>query len=348
MIQALNKQTYIGRFAPSPSGSLHFGSLVCALASYLDAKKNHGKYLLRIDNIDPPREQPGACDAIIKTLKAFHLHHDGKIIFQSERYPDYLDVCIKLIEQDLAYPCYCSRKQLSSFKQYPGTCRKILSDSEKKQIINSLKQDSEQVFHSTAQSTTGQQLTPCLKPYSVRLNIQHLPKTEIDFVDDIRGQQKYPTHFGDFIIFRKDRLPSYMLACAVDDIHDRITHIVRGADLLGSCFWQRALQYYLADQHAPDIHYAHLPLMLNEFGQKLSKQHHAQEINSAEKNTLIIKALSALGQNPPQDLSKQAYPAILSWAESHWQIENVGANDLAENSLERKNSLELDNSQKQQ
>lgn len=307
---------------------------MCALASYLDARKNHGKYLLRIDNIDPPREQPDACNSIIQTLEAFHLHHDGKLIFQSERYLDYLDVCIKLIEQDLAYPCYCSRKQLSAFDQYPGTCRKILSPPEKKQIIDSLKYDSEQVFNRAAQSATDQQLKPFLAAYSIRLNTQELPKKEIDFVDDIRGPQKHPVHFGDFIIFRKDRLPSYMLACAVDDIHDGITHIVRGADLLDSCFWQRALQYYLTGQHAPDIHYAHLPLILNEFQQKLSKQHHAPEINSADKNTLILKALSALGQEPPQDLYQQSYPSILSWAETHWQLAKVGAKDLQEYSLE--------------
>lgn len=334
MTEQTKQQVYIGRFAPSPSGPLHFGSLMTALAAFIDAKANKGKLLLRIDNIDPPREQPGAIENISETLKDFNLLWDDQVIFQSERYPLYLEFVIKLIENNLAYPCYCSRKQLSDYSQYPGTCRKHLDEVQKQTLIKELRDDSEHVFS----ATQPKQLSPLLSHYSVRLDTSSIPRDCLDFYDGIQGLQHCPKDFGDFILLRKDRLPSYMLACALDEIYDGINHIVRGSDLLQATFWQRSLQYlYLrinprnSNTQSPELpfRYAHLPIITNELNQKLSKQHHAPAIYPDDSRNMLLRALSALGQNLPPSLGYTSNTDILLWAIEHWNLSSVPADSIA-------------------
>ncbi len=335
--QQLKSKAYVGRFAPSPSGPLHFGSLLTAIASYLDARAHQGKFLLRIDNIDPPREIEGASEDIIQCLQAFSLNWDGEVIYQSDRYPLYLDFLITLIKNDLVYPCECSRKQLADHSQYPGTCRKILSTQQKQSLIDELLSDSEHVL----QKGKPSQLIPLLSHYSLRLNTQDFKKEKLDFIDSIQGSQHYPEDFGDFILLRKDRLPSYMLACAVDDIYDGITHIIRGNDLLESTFWQRCLQTYFLEldsqRHSAnmtlDFHYGHLPVITNELNQKLSKQHHAPAVNAHEATQTLLSALRALNQQIPDTIAETSISNILSWATEHWRIEKIPAENIVFNSL---------------
>lgn len=331
------EKAYVGRFAPSPSGPLHFGSLLTALACYLDAKANQGKFLLRIDNIDPPREISGAGDEIIQCLKDFSLYWDGDVIYQSERYPLYVNFLITLIQSNLVYPCECSRKQLADHAQYPGTCRKQLSQTQKQSLINELLSDSQHVFMQDKPRT----LTPLLSPYSLRLNTQDFAKEKLDFNDELLGKQYHPLDFSDFILLRKDRLPSYMLACAVDDMHDGITHIIRGSDLLESTFWQRCLQFlYLREilntestSETLSLHYAHLPVITNELNQKLSKQHHAPAVDSSQTQQTLLTALRALTQDVPETLCNAGTETILSWAMENWSLEKIPTGRIAFNSL---------------
>jgi len=317
-------KTYIGRFAPSPSGGLHFGSLLTALASYLDARFNQGQWLLRIDNIDPPREIAGATENIIRTLEAFGLDWDGKVIYQSHRYPSYLGLIYKLVQEDLAYPCYCSRKQLSLHEKYPGTCRKKLGSQQKKNLIDELKKETQEVFS----EKRPEKLNPHLFNYSIRFNTEGFNEKQLEFIDILRSKQSLPSSFSDFIILRKDRLPSYMLACAFDDIHDGISRLVRGADLLESCFWQRSLQSIIVKPKTNPIEYAHLPVIKNELDQKLSKQHYAPEVNDSEKEHLLLMCLKALGQKTPESVNSGSVSDILAWAVSNWRLENVPKHDI--------------------
>jgi glutamyl-Q tRNA(Asp) synthetase len=330
--QTNNPIPYVGRFAPSPSGSLHFGSLLSALASFLDAKSNNGKWLLRIDNIDPPREQLGSIKKILDTLEAFELHWDGPIIYQSQNLPNYLSTCISLIKDDLVYPCTCSRKQLAGHKQYPGYCRRKLSAQEKSSLINTVEKEMQKVFNSEDQLT----LSPQLNSFSLRVNTQDFNMNALAFNDTLMGEQTAPKDFGDFIVLRKDALPSYMLACGLDDIQKNITHIVRGSDLLEATLWQRFLQIQTTHKQ-PKLSYSHLPLILNEQHQKLSKQHHATEIDPKENCSLLYQALCALGQNPDSKLIKESAATVINWAIAHWQLANVPAQNILLSSLGYKN-----------
>jgi len=319
---------YIGRFAPSPSGGLHFGSLVTALGSFLDAKAQQGEWLVRIDNIDPPREKHGAISEILHSLEAFSLHWDQSVIYQSQRIPHYLDICIQLINEDLVYPCTCSRKDLALYKQYPGNCRKLLSSQEKRTLIDTLKEEKVR-FSDRLPSDT---IHLHHKEFSLRLRTQNIKledTSSLNFIDNIQGKQSCPEDFGDFVILRKDGLPSYMLACALDDMQDSISHLVRGCDLLEATFWQRYLQRHIASlpwyqqryeqpQHHASIHYSHLPVILNSQNQKLSKQHHAKEIDVNQRTQLLFLALKALGQEPDPTLVHEKHDDLLQWAIANW------------------------------
>lgn len=338
----MSKLNYIGRFAPSPSGSLHFGSLLTALASYLDAKSHQGTWLLRIDDIDPPRQQEGAIDNILSTLECLGLHWDHSVIFQSQRYPDYLAFCEQLIQADLIYPCYCSRKKLAEYTEYPGFCRRNLNQDKKQNLIDHLELHAQKV--KTASNTDY--LKPSLNSYSLRINC-YKKAPRIVFSDMLQGEIRSPANLADFVIFRRDSLPAYMLACAFDDAYDRITHIVRGSDLLESSIPQIFLQQLIhqfnhpaqdslhqANPHQANPHqttpyqnllplYAHIPVITNELGQKLSKQHHAPEINIQQGPELLVKALQALGQNPPTHLSWKSCSQILQWGIEHWDLNKI-------------------------
>lgn len=276
---------YRGRFAPSPTGELHFGSLLAALASYLDAKSNHGLWLLRIDDIDPPREMLGASDRIIQTLIDYGLQWDGDVVYQSQRSNLYREALNSLIEEELVYPCFCSRKQIkerSGNSYYDGYCRTHSSDLTQKHAWR---------FKSQEQ--------------------------EIHWVDDVLSDQvsQYP-ELADFILLRSDHLWAYQLAVTVDDHFMGVTHVVRGNDLLSESAKQLALIKAL--KYRP-IQYAHLPLVTHSSGQKLSKQNHAPALDSRNATSDLFTALTFLGQQPDPSLKTASKHEILQSAIINWQ-----------------------------
>ena len=293
---AIQTTAYRGRFAPSPSGPLHFGSLVAALGSYLDARCNQGTWLVRIEDLDPPREKPGAADDILRTLEAFGFEWDGGIIYQSQRLAAYQEALRELKSQQIAYPCACTRREINEAgsaglegTRYPGTCRGGLSANR-----------------------------PAL---AVRVRTQDDP---IRFSDLICGriEQNLEKQIGDFLIRRSDGLFAYQLAVVIDDAFQDITRIVRGTDLLVSTPRQIYLQRLLA---LPTPAYAHLPLVLNSQGQKLSKQDGARPVLKENPLPALLAALEFLNQplplEPPADLEE-----FWSWALSHWHIKNIQTN----------------------
>jgi glutamyl-Q tRNA(Asp) synthetase len=288
----------IGRFAPSPTGPLHFGSLLAALASYLEAKTKQGKWLVRMEDLDKPREIKGAAAQILNTLEQFGLEWDGEVVYQSQRADLYQEVLSQLEKKHLIYHCKCSRKEIAdSYNQkpahqgvdglvYPGTCR-------------------------------NQQVSQI--PYASRIKVADNP---ISFKDAIQGviTQNLSTQLGDFVLKRADGIFAYQLAVVADDQQQGITQIVRGADLLDSTPRQIYLQQQLS---YPTPQYAHIPVTRNMAGEKLSKQTLAPAIDAQEAAKWLIKALTFLGQNPPANLSFQAKTDILDWAKQHWQLQNI-------------------------
>ncbi|MFP8966668.1 tRNA glutamyl-Q(34) synthetase GluQRS [Pokkaliibacter sp. CJK22405] len=281
---------YIGRFAPSPTGLLHFGSLVAAIASYLDAHANNGLWLVRIEDIDPPREMPGAADEILRTLEAFSLHWDGAVLYQSQRYARYESALDQLLSQKQAYPCQCSRTQVKQRTEllYDGYCRAYPPDS----------------------------------PKDCALRI-HMPDAPFTFDDGILGQQHVALGLcGDAVIKRKDGLYAYQLAVVCDDADQGVTHIVRGSDLLDSTPWQYQLQRNLGMPHP---HWSHIPVILSETGQKLSKQNLAPALDAHSSARLLSQAIRCLGQPLPATLANAPVQEQLSWAVAHWQRKAVPA-----------------------
>ncbi len=279
--------SYIGRFAPSPSGPLHFGSLVAALGSYLQARSQQGLWLVRMEDLDPPREVAGAADDILTTLEAFGLTWDNQILYQSQRHTAYQDHIQMLKDRDLAYHCQCSRKQIQmAGGYYPGTCRLLALDVE-----------------NTA----------------IRLRTD---KAVCSFNDLLFGQVPIPRPLAeeDFIIKRKDGLYAYNLAVVIDDIYQGVTQVVRGADLIEPTGRQLYL-YDLLDEQPPS--YIHLPLAVTEPGLKLSKQNRSAAIDSKDPVPALVNALRFLGQPVCKELSYEPLDSVLSWAVKHWQLANV-------------------------
>lgn len=288
---------YRGRFAPSPTGPLHFGSLIAAVGSYLQAKHQNGEWLVRIDDIDPPREQKGAADNILKTLEAFGFEWDQSVLYQSSRLKRYQEAVDELIKQQLAYPCSCSRTsilqktgQTKGNIIYPGFCRNGPIDK----LIN------------------DQEL-------STRLICND---EQIRFDDIILGKQSInlTQQVGDFTIKRRDQHFSYQLASGIDDAEQGITEVVRGADLLSCTSSHIHVQNVL---NLPSPQYCHLPVAINSEGQKLSKQNHAKAIFAKDSTELLYKTLKFLGQMPPIQLNKANQEDIWSWAKTHWQLDLV-------------------------
>lgn len=278
--------SYIGRFAPSPTGELHQGSLLSAVASYLDARQHSGLWLVRMEDLDPPREQAGAANHILQTLQAHQLHWDGPVMYQSQRLGVYREHLQRLIEQDLTYPCNCTRARLKHLDAYDGFCRE----------------------HAPA-SDTG----PC----AVRVKVPQPPNDHIAFNDLFQGpqSQQLSNDVGDFVVLRKDGLFAYQLAVVVDDIGQGITHILRGSDLLDSSARQRYL-FQLFAQTPPVM--GHVPVIVNEHGQKLSKQTFAQPLDEQRANENLYQTLQRLGLQPPQSLQTQDCKTLLDWGVEHW------------------------------
>ncbi|MBV1879922.1 MAG: tRNA glutamyl-Q(34) synthetase GluQRS [Pseudomonadales bacterium] len=267
---------YIGRFAPSPTGPLHFGSLVAAIAGYIDARANNGRWLLRIEDLDPPRESSTAAAEIIKQLQTFQLEWDAQPLFQSQRLDAYQAALKQLATADYVYHCHCTRRSVTPV--YGGTCR--------------LKQST-------------------IRPAAIRLRAGD--KT-IHTNDRILGKQSWNLEHdvGDFIIKRKDGRFAYQLAVVIDDHFQQVTQILRGSDLLYSTPRQIQVAACLGIKQ---VEYAHFPVILGSDGHKLSKQAHARSITNEDPITLLNLALSALGQplHERSGLAKMLNQAIQSW-----------------------------------
>jgi len=285
---------YIGRYAPSPTGPLHFGSLVAAVASYLDARSHQGKWLLRMEDLDKPREMPGAADDILRTLDGYGFEWDGDVIYQSQRDEVYQATLDKLIEMDLVYPCNCSRREISAIAHagiegpvYPGNCRSGMSEARK------------------------------AKAWRVKADAAH-----VVFKDFFQGSIDHHmrTDIGDFVLKRADGLFAYQLAVVVDDAQQKINHVVRGADLLNSTSRHVLLQYLLS---LPSPAYAHIPLVTNVNGEKLSKQTHAAAVLVSDAATHLYNAFQFLGfKNMPFD-RKADLKTLWQWGLEHWQLDSV-------------------------
>jgi glutamyl-Q tRNA(Asp) synthetase len=290
---------YVGRFAPSPTGPLHFGSLVAAVASYCDAKANNGKWLLRMEDLDTPREMVGAADDILRTLEAFGFEWDGAIIYQSQRSAIYAEAFNALQKQKLIYPCTCTRKEIA--------------DSTNTQGIDGL------IYPKT-----------CANKHALGANIHAASRAlvldkNISFLDKIQGEitQNLAREVGDFIVKRADGLFAYQLAVVVDDALQNITHIVRGADLLDSTPRQIYLQQLL-EFTTPT--YAHVPVAVNAQGEKLSKQTLAKAITPKSAPTLLFEALQFLGQSPPDAIKNATLAEVWRWAIANWTLDDVPRN----------------------
>lgn len=280
---------YRGRFAPTPSGPLHMGSLLTALASYVHARAQHGQWLLRIDDLDTLRCVAGAEAMIRQQLEAHGLLWDEPPRYQSQHLAQYSDAFIRLEQQAQLYPCTCTRAQLASRSLpgpddpvYDGHCRQV--------------------------HIAG-------KPHAIRL---HTSNTSLQFVDGWQGLQvrQMATEVGDFVVRRADGLFTYQLACAVDEASQGITEVVRGADLLGSTFRQLYVQQRLGLYRSS---YRHLPVLIDTTGRKLSKQNQAQALDASRAGRNLFQCLQWLNQAPPQMLQTGGVNTILAWAIEHWQ-----------------------------
>ena len=281
------KADYIGRFAPSPSGPLHFGSLIAALASYLDARAHGGQWLLRMEDLDPAREPPQAARQILEALEAFGLQWDGAVLYQSSRLDSYRDALQKLQQDGLIYACDCTRQQIQALGGvYDNRCRS------RKDV-----------------------------PQDCALRVK-VSDRSIHFEDRIQGttQQHLLNECGDFVLLRKDSLFAYQLAVVVDDAFQNVNSVVRGSDLLDSTPRQIYLQQCLG-YATPD--YAHFPVAVNEDNQKLSKQHFAAPLDHSTPLPELIRALRFLGQSVTTEMERSDIASVLQWAIAHWDIQTV-------------------------
>lgn len=294
---------YRGRFAPSPSGPLHFGSLVTAVASYLEARSRQGEWLVRIENPDPPREIPGASRDILHTLETLHLFWDEEVIYQHDRNPVYAALTEQLIRQRLVYPCTCTRKEIadSSIRGidghvYPGTCRHGLNLPDGRSLYDATR-----------------------KPYALRVRVNTIPT---GFTDTLQGPvyQQLEKDIGDFVLQRADQVYTYQLAAVADDAAQQITHVVRGADLLASTPRQIYLQQLLG---YPTPVYMHVPVAVNSQGEKLSKQTGALPADLSDPVPVLVQVLHFLGQTPPAALLDSDIVSFWDWAIRHWQPANI-------------------------
>jgi glutamyl-Q tRNA(Asp) synthetase len=285
---------YRGRFAPSPTGPLHSGSLAAALASYLDAKHNRGTWLLRMEDLDEPRTVAGAASDILRTLEALGLHWEGEIIYQSHRTDAYEAALQELKENGAVYPCACSRKEIADSalhgiegQIYPGTCRNGIPAGREG------------------------------RAWRIRTN--NLP---IGFDDALQGlvTQHLEREIGDFVVRRADGYFAYQLAVVVDDAFQNVTHVVRGADLLNSTPRQIHLQRLL---NISTPCYMHIPIAVNSAGEKLSKQTLAAPVMREHAAAALCDALEFLRQSPPRELRRAAVGEILQWAVASWRPQNM-------------------------
>ncbi len=278
------KAPVIGRFAPSPTGDLHFGSLLAAVGSYLEVKSVNGKCLLRIEDIDPPREIQGSAVRIIADLGRLGMIYNGPILFQSGRSKAYQVALDRLLKLGLAYPCACTRKDIPADGKYPGTCANGIAKGKKAR--------------------------------SIRFRVGN---SSFDFVDKLQGRivGRPADQTGDFIIRRADGLFAYQLAVVVDDAYQGVNQVVRGSDLLDSTGRQICLQNALGLETPT---YMHLPVAVIADGRKLSKRLGSDPVKDQNAAHAVESALRFLGQKPPQD---KPLETLWQWAIEHWNSDLV-------------------------
>lgn len=276
---------YTSRFAPSPTGHLHLGSVYTALASFLDARANHGVWQLRLDDLDTPRNVAGATTSILKTLETLGLHWDGQVDYQSLHLEEYHTVLENLLADEKIYRCKCSRKNLTPI--YTQTCR-------------------------------NQQISANI-PHSLRIKTD---ARQISFNDGLQGyiSQNLALQHGDFILKRRDNIVAYQFAVVIDDFRQNINHVVRGMDLLHETPKQIFLQQVL---NLPTPNYIHVPILVNEKGEKLSKQTLAAAVDLTTPNLVLFHLLQLLNQNPHLSLQTENVEIILKWAIENWQLTQV-------------------------
>jgi glutamyl-Q tRNA(Asp) synthetase len=298
LVAPLTTPRYRGRFAPSPTGPLHFGSLVAAVGSYLDARAQGGEWLVRIEDVDAPRTMPGAADAIVRTLEGFGFEWDGEIVTQSRRLDRYRAALLSLQAHGDVYPCSCSRSDIAAASTqasidgglvYPGTCRPGLADGK------------------------------AARAWRLRV-----PDREFNFVDRIQGEarQNLAREVGDFVLLRADGQYAYQLAVVVDDAAQGVNAVVRGVDLLDSTARQIWLQQRFG---VPTPSYAHLPVVVNSRGEKLSKQTRAAPVDCAAGSAALAEAIAFLGHPVPAELRNAPPADFWRWAISAWSIARVPA-----------------------
>ncbi len=282
-----NPAPYRGRFAPSPTGPLHAGSILAALASYLDARARKGAWLVRIEDLDPPRETKAAAADILRTLEALGLTWDESVVYQSQRSAAYEAALTQLDTQQLLYACNCSRQKLAGATVYPGWCRE---------------------HHILRGSATA-----------LRCKVT---EAQVAFTDRLQGPyaQQLAQDVGDFIVHRRDGLFAYQLAVVVDDAWQNITDIVRGIDLIDSTPRQIFLQQQLG---YPTPRYAHVPIVVNAEGQKLGKQQYAEAVDGTRPGPVLFRTLQRLRQQPEPGLAQAPPAEILAWATENWRPQNL-------------------------
>jgi len=287
-----NQPDYIGRFAPSPSGPLHLGSLVTALGSFLQARVNNGKWLLRVDDLDTPRVVKGSIEQILQSLESHGLCWDDSIFFQNKNHRLYSQILTTLTENNLTYQCDCSRQQVKQAGQfYTGTCRTKANVSE---------------------------------PYAVRfLNRSTMPC----FEDKLLGQLNVEPAAAseDFVLKRRDGLIAYHLASVADDIQMGITEIVRGADLIMPTACQIAL-FNALEAELPS--FIHLPIVTFSDGRKLSKQNHAPAIQDENAVENLCDALRFLGFSVPTTLAKGSVKSVIDWSIENWSLSTINLRNI--------------------
>jgi len=295
-----SKPPVIGRFAPSPTGPLHFGTLLAALGSYLVAKQSSGRWLLRIEDLDQPRVVAGSADAMLSLLDDLGFEWDGQVLYQSQRFERYRDILNLLGNNGYLFECACSRREILASAPhsgdegpvYPGTCR---------------------------EGPKGQRAER-----SIRLRVDDRP---VVFEDKLYGeqQQNLQAEIGDFVLHRADGVFAYQLAVVVDDIDSGVTQVVRGADLLSSTPRQIYL-YHCLGIRPPE--YLHLPLALGTHGKKLSKRHGPDGvINRENASSMIWRALDFFGQSPPEEIDGSPPAELLMWAREHFQVCRIPAHN---------------------
>lgn len=287
MDKAHKAAAYVGRFAPSPSGPLHFGSIVTALASFLEARSRGGRWLVRIDDLDPPREKPGASQAILATLAGLGLHWDGPVVFQSTRNAAYETALAALARGGLTFPCGCTRSDIAGGR-YQGRCRSGIAAGR--------------------------------VPRTLRLRVEDV---EIGFKDRLQGwqAQRPARQVGDFVLRRRGGYYAYHLAAVVDDAASGVTDVVRGMDLLASTPRQIYLQQRLG---LTSPSYAHIPLVLDESGAKLSKRTDADPVDRQAASQVLVMALRFLRQDIDAHLGAATPAEILQRAVSVWDLARIG------------------------